>query len=778
MNLLLKKEVRLLLPSAATVLALAIVTPWLGRSPYSLFAITTTVLFFGLLLMATSSFGREISAGTFSSMLAQPVERRRIWRVKIGLLALAAALIFAVCFASCFLRIHDYWADVPGNTGALYLKNNFAKAAGTGALFALMALSGGLWTTLLLRHAIASFWVAFMVPAGVIVLELLVDAQLVSVLSAIVGESSNMPGQDPARTVIYCGMIALGVAYGIAGIVFSWRLFLRAEDAARFGDLFSLSRERAPDDAAPAKKTSRCVRAWKPVRALLKKEFQLHTVSFLFVGAFLILHVLAILLRSDETLLNGFPVLQSVVQFFWIFWLIVPLIIGCMVVAEERKFGVLESQFCLPVTRCGQFVLKILPTLAFGIIVGSVLPLALEIAAGSIGVSGRFSDIDIKNELTSWDFIEFFIKYVGAAAGLALVGIWGSTLAKNFLQATSIAIAGAGACVGIGTLITGKYMFRLFGLGLPILAVIAAAVVFPWLAWRNYKFFAESERVWRRNALAFGGALLFMFAGSTAFYHRAWEVFLRAEPAHGAAKLSLENPPKLLGNVRGTLNIVLPDGRVWADTFGEKYTYNPRVRGFDALWRNPFGSLPASQGPQIFPADSDLASTNKKMDAIALDLIRERKLERFAPASFAGSIYATQWQGYIGNDGSLWIGNRFDLLKTDSAEAKYLQVGTETDWLGVVTLLQQMIALKADGSLWQWNFSYKVETLEEKAKVTPTRLGIHNDWVGVTGVQFRAVALAADGSLWMWPQFYDHGPLMKKPRKQPKRLGNIFDAAR
>lgn len=773
MNLLLKKEVRLLLPSAATVFAPAIVTPWLGRSPYSLFALTTAVLFFGLLLMATSSFGREISMGTFSSLLAQPVERRRIWRVKIGLLTLAAVLIFAAGFASCFLRIHENWADLPGTMGALFLKNNFAKAAGLGALFALLALSGGLWTTLVLRHTIASFWVAFMVPAAAIILELLVDAQLIKIVSAIIGQDGPAPrGHDPARIAIYGAMAALGVIYGIAGIVFSRRLFLRAEDTAKSGDFFSLKRERA-SGAAPANESSSAVRAWKPVRALLKKELQLHTVSFLFTGAFLILHVLAILLRSDKTLLDGFPVLQGVVQFFWVFWLIVPLIIGCMVAAEERKFGVMEGQFCLPVTRLGQFLVKILPTLVFGILAGSVLPLALEIAARSLGAPGGISNI--KSGVTSWNFIAFFAKDIGAAAGLVLVGIWGSTLAKNFLQATSIAIAGATGCVVIATLITSKRLLGLFGVGLPILAVIAAAVVLPWLAWRNYKFFAETERVWRRNVLTFAGALLFMFAGSAAIYHRAWEVFLPAEPAHGPAKLSLENPPKLRGGIRGEVLVILPDGRMWFDTLREKHDHN--ARGFSKLQQDLFRPLPESQGSKVFAADSEMASVVRKIESVDLDLIRSKKMERFTPESFAGGFHSYQWQGYVGNDGSLWVGDRFDSVKTNPTNFACRQVGNETDWVNVVTLNRQMIALKADGTLWQWNFSYKTKTLEEKAKISSTRLGIRNDWIGITCVSVRVVALAADGSLWIWPSSHDYGALMKNPPKQPKRLGNIFDAA-
>jgi hypothetical protein len=84
-----------------------------------------------------------------------------------------------------------------------------------------------------------------------------------------------------------------------------------------------------------------------------------------------------------------------------------------------------------------------------------------------------------------------------------------------------------------------------------------------------------------------------------------------------------------------------------------------------------------------------------------------------------------------------------------------------------------MVALKADGSLWQWNFLNRPAV--KFVNTPPTRLGIHDDWVAITGKHGNVIALAADGSLWLWPdkKYYDYGILLKLP-KQPQFLGNVF----
>ena len=108
-----------------------------------------------------------------------------------------------------------------------------------------------------------------------------------------------------------------------------------------------------------------------------------------------------------------------------------------------------------------------------------------------------------------------------------------------------------------------------------------------------------------------------------------------------------------------------------------------------------------------------------------------------------------------------------------------MRVGTETNWSAVALTWCRMVALKADGSLWEWRFArewnYNQEALYVAAKQQPIRLGKHNDWVAIDHTLLDVVALAADGSLWLWPdpRPYEESTLLKIP-KPPRSLGNLF----
>ena len=87
MNPLVKKEIRLLLPSFLLGLALAF-SVWLipARSVAGVREGLAGLPFLCcpavLVMMMLASFGHEFSAGTFSLLLSQPVPRLRIWRIK------------------------------------------------------------------------------------------------------------------------------------------------------------------------------------------------------------------------------------------------------------------------------------------------------------------------------------------------------------------------------------------------------------------------------------------------------------------------------------------------------------------------------------------------------------------------------------------------------------------------------------------------------------------------------------------------------------------------
>jgi alpha-tubulin suppressor-like RCC1 family protein len=138
---------------------------------------------------------------------------------------------------------------------------------------------------------------------------------------------------------------------------------------------------------------------------------------------------------------------------------------------------------------------------------------------------------------------------------------------------------------------------------------------------------------------------------------------------------------------------------------------------------------------------------------------------------------------FVRADGTLWVLNRYWDEKTrQTMGSGIVQVGKENDWRAVAVNDGMMVALKSDGSLWQWRFFDRWNMSQGQfilaVQKPPTRLGIHNDWVAIANTWEDVIVLAADGSLWLWPdrEQYERYTLLKLP-KQPQFLGNIFGKA-
>src|SRR5208282_4215430 len=118
------------------------------------------VLFFGMIILAVDTFGRECSSGTFTLLMSQPVERRQIWQTKITVLFLMSALVFIPYLISCALRMHLAIADVRSiwHVNPKIIGNDFRYSMIASVIVVLVALTGGLWTTLLFRQIAAAFW--------------------------------------------------------------------------------------------------------------------------------------------------------------------------------------------------------------------------------------------------------------------------------------------------------------------------------------------------------------------------------------------------------------------------------------------------------------------------------------------------------------------------------------------------------------------------------------------------------------------------------------------
>ena len=252
MSPLVKKEIRLLLPawSIAMLLAFFPIPIWGIGGPREVLDIPIPFLMFilGLLLLGISSFGQEFASANFSVLLSQPLERRRIWLVKSGILAAAFISIWLAELALASWQLYDSyylndkWLLFPAQQVVFY-HTNVASAFLAASLYtlsfvtmaALAIYCGALWTTLLIRHVVGSFWFALFIPF------------LLTFGVGFVLDFFNFTDS----TISFIIAIVL-VAYSAAAFLAARRLFLRAQDTQWTGGVFSFSWTGRTDDEATA----------------------------------------------------------------------------------------------------------------------------------------------------------------------------------------------------------------------------------------------------------------------------------------------------------------------------------------------------------------------------------------------------------------------------------------------------------------------------------------------------------------------------------------------
>ena len=324
MNALVRKEVRLLLPTFVIGLLLAF-SMWLYPDDPKLASglrVTLIVLAFLIcpamvMMMALDSFGREFSAGTFSSLLAQPVPRSRIWWTKTLLLAVGVLLLGTAWWFS-LANNKRFQANSPDELRDIFLAV---------VLFIMAVYSGGLWTVLLFRQVAAAFWFTLLTPATL--------AMVISYFTFNKQTGEAEPTFKPALIVAFS-------IYSLAGFLFARWLFLRAQDAHWTGGTIALPAWRGTNGLFRSRGDRR---QWRPRAGLWVKEFQLHQSQFVLAGVVALIHLAVVAARKFGDFKDSL-VVQILLEGFWVLWLAMPFLVGCAAVAEERKLGTLESQLC------------------------------------------------------------------------------------------------------------------------------------------------------------------------------------------------------------------------------------------------------------------------------------------------------------------------------------------------------------------------------------------------------------------------------------------------
>jgi ABC-type transport system involved in multi-copper enzyme maturation permease subunit len=660
MNTLVKKEIRLLLPAFVGALALGIVPIWLVRyerwnpNPQWPFYLCL----FGIVLLALSSFGRELGLKTLPFILTQPVERARMWRTKIKVLAVSVAVIYIAWLVS-------------GNLRSLFQPKMMAEAdtlAGL-ALMAVVLTASGLWMTLLLRHTVAALLLTTLVPVAALT--------FINAIGGIV------------RLIL--GVTALGV-YPVIAFFLAKRQFLRMQDTAWTGGVIAFSGGRAAAERA-------ALRERRPWDALFWKEMQLQQVTLIGMACLLVLHIGAAALHQMGAHAFTRSTLEML-ELFGALWIFVPVLAGSQSVAEERKFGTMQSHLCLPISRRAQWFLKLLVVL----VVGGLLSWALFV---SVNLLAGITDLDK-------DYGQSCLLFLL----LALAGFYGSTLTGAVVQALA-----AAALTLLGFWVSGilPYGWRLGNaqggtLWLYIASPLLLATLVR-LSYRNFGHATESGPLWRRNVLALGGMAAFSIVLTVSIYHRAWEWLTPLEPPPGPARLSLQQPPKFYSYGGRGVSARLPDGRLWVDrlNYGKKWI---------SLGGNEFA--PGSNWV-------DAVANSRETVAIRSD----------------GTLWVSE------KPLKLWDAHGAPLVEPSSG---LVQFGQETNWLSVARFPDSgVFLLRRDGTLWLWdwgtNYSFNARQAPQRSlrDFQPRRLGDDSDWAKLLGSKgwIYAFAWKRDGSAWV-----------------------------
>jgi ABC-type transport system involved in multi-copper enzyme maturation permease subunit len=705
MNLLVRKEIRLLLPSFAAALLFSFSGLLFPQDPGvpNLRGLAAGVAWLFcpamVVMMALDSFGRELASGTFTNLLAQPVPRLRVWRTKIVVLAGALAIVFSA-WRLCFLVFQQNAArTITSQEG-----HQVTVAAG---LFVLAVFSGGLWSVLLVRQVAAAFWMTLFVPGAL------------ALVTAHVAGKFGAPAEP--------WLIGILAAYAVAGFWGARRLFLGAQDVHWTGGAIAI-----PGISS--------LNAWgherprRPRAALIAKEFQLHQAQFVIAVVLALLHLGVIGLRKIGDGFKDSPVLEFFVDQFWVFWMVMPLLIGCAAVAEERKLATLETQLCLPAQRWVQFVIKFSIVLGLAVLFGVAAPLLLE---GRRILPDLRADISLERldqysrmpqgtlVVAALESILFLnpvwplLPQTLVAVGVAAIGFYASTLSRHTLQALSFAILG----IWLGHLAVGTARDLPWrGALIYLIGVPALTLAIVWLAYWNFKRVLIGWPIWRRNGLVLLASLAAVIVLDSAIYNRVWELFSHNEPPHGTARL--KSPQGVVfRNEYANLVVQLPDGRVWRDGF------MPTVPSVGAMLSGDWKLT------EIVPGGRFLDGTNWTSVAFYLDVVA------------------------VQGDGSLWVSEQPEKplmfwqqrRASQGAPMKLVRFGERNDWKSVAGVRLPVFLLKTDGTLWRWGRARGAMRTNWPGlgAFQPVRLGTDSDWSELVCSDNQIWLRKADGRAWV-----------------------------
>ena len=332
-----RKEVRALLPVWASAAGTIAADPLIREtSLHSLLPVGLFAYVLGSLALGAHAIGYEQSNRTLGTLLVQPCRRSSILLIKSSVLAAMLLALALLAWPLLFGGHPRMFADVSRYSAWV------------------LPFAGGLFVapylTMRLRSQMAGVVFTAAIPGAVWVAVLLAGVTLY-------GVKTDAP--EALATTVWGPTMWIIAA---AGAVLSARTFMRLQDIEGGREELRLPRWLATADRNPIR---------PPLWMLIKKELRLQQLTFAMPAVFGgVWAALTIAGRLNPEFGDEFPIRGVALMYF----ALLPLLIGSLASAQERQFGMLESQTMLPVSYAKQWGVKAGVVLTLALALGVLMP--------------------------------------------------------------------------------------------------------------------------------------------------------------------------------------------------------------------------------------------------------------------------------------------------------------------------------------------------------------------------------------------------------------------